>query len=269
LTLDDKLRQLQAHLGHLQRVAIAFSGGVDSTLLLKVACDTLGQENVIALTACTALVPQREQEQARELAESLGVHHVTLREDVLSLATVADNPRDRCYHCKHHIFSLFRTALAELGTRHLLDGTNLDDLSEDRPGLRALAELGVESPLAMYRLSKDEVRALSRRFGLPTAERPSFACLASRIPFGTPLTAENLSRVERCEELLQDLGFRNYRVRCHDQVARIELEEEEMPRLAETALRSELIRRFKEFGFTYVTLDLQGFRSGSMSEVNG
>jgi len=268
LTLDDKLKLLQERLGQLQRVAIAFSGGVDSTLLLKVACDVLGRENVVALTACTALVPRSEQLQARELADSLGACQVTLSDDILQLAAVAANPRDRCYHCKHHLFSRFRTALEELGFNHLLDGTNLDDLGEDRPGLRALAELGVESPLAACGLGKEEVRTLSRRFELPTADRPSFACLASRIPFGTPLTLENLARVERCEELLHELGFRNYRVRCHDRVARIELEEAEMPRLTDTTLRRELICRFKEYGFTYVTLDLQGFRSGSMSEVD-
>ncbi len=246
---------------------MAFSGGVDSTLLLAVARDTLGSERVVALTAATQLVPRREQGEAREMAEHLGVRHVVLHEDVLQLENVATNPRDRCYHCKHHIFSLFRGKLAELGFTHLVDGTNRDDLGEDRPGLKALEELGVLSPLAECGLGKQEVRSLSRQLGLPTAERPSFACLASRIPFGTPLTADNLARVERCEDFLQSLELGNFRVRCHDNLARIELDPDDFPRLLDQAWRSALVERLKEFGFTYVTLDLQGFRSGSMGEA--
>lgn len=261
------LARLQHHLSHLKRVAVAFSGGVDSTLLLRVACDTLGKDQVVALTACTELVPRREQQEAEELARKLGVRHERLHEQVLSFRAVASNPRDRCYHCKHLLFTLFRKRCDELGYTHLVDGTNSDDLGEDRPGLKALKELQVKSPLAESGLSKQNVRELSRKLGLPTAEQPAFACLASRIPFGTVLTAENLSRVERCEDFLRDHGFHNVRVRYHDTIARIELENEDMQRIMEPSLSRELVERFREYGFTYVTLDLQGFRSGSMSEV--
>ena len=268
LNLGDKLTQLKQHLSHLQKVAVAFSGGVDSTLLLKVACDTLGRDRVVALTACTQLVPRQEQLEARELAEKLGIHHVRIHEDVLQVENVASNPRDRCYHCKHEIFSLFLERCQDLGFEHLVDGTNLDDLGEDRPGLKALAELNVGSPLAECRLGKEEVRALSRTFGLPTAERPSFACLASRIPFGVRLTAENLAQVERCEEGLRELGFGNFRVRHHGSVARIEVERPDMQRLMDSGIYSKVIKHFKAQGFHYVTLDLEGLRSGSMSEVD-
>lgn len=267
MTLDEKLTRLRDRLSHLDRVAVAFSGGVDSTLLLKVACDTLGVGQVVALTAATQLVPRREQDEARDMAAMLGVHHVIVEEDVLRHETVSANRRDRCYHCKRHIFTLFRERLPGLRCEHLLDGTNLDDLGEDRPGLRALSELGVLSPLAESALGKADVRALSRRFGLPTAERPSFACLASRIPFGTPLTAENLARVEKCEDYLQQLGLGNFRVRCHDNLARLELDPSDMALLLNEQRRHELVARFSEYGFTYVTLDLKGFRSGSMSEA--
>jgi len=263
----NKLKKLQHHLGQLKQVAVAFSGGVDSTLLLRVACDTLGKEQVIALTASTELVPQREQQEALELANTIGVRHEVLCEKVLDYPAVASNPRDRCYHCKQHIFLMFRKRCDELGYTHLVDGTNRDDLGEDRPGLKALTELQVGSPLAECGLDKLEVRNLSRELGLPTAERPSFACLASRIPFGVPLTTDNLVRVERCEEFLSRLGFLNFRVRYHDTVARIELEDDDMPRILAGELRHELTEHFRECGFTYVTLDLQGFRSGSMSEV--
>ena len=179
MTLDAKLHRLKENLSHLKQVAVAFSGGVDSTLLLKVACDTLGVHNVIALTACTQLVPEHEQQEALDFASEIGVRHELIHEDILKLPEVADNPRERCYHCKHHIFSLFRSHLQKIGISSLVDGTNHDDLSEDRPGLKALEELGVGSPLAECGIGKAEVRILSRQLGLPTAERPSFACLAS------------------------------------------------------------------------------------------
>ena len=254
-----KLDELKKILRGLGNVAVAFSGGVDSTFLLKVARDVLG-ENVLALTAASVFVPRRELDSAKKFCVENDIRQKIFSADVLDISGVKENPADRCYLCKRALFENF-LRLAE--GKILVEGSNTDDVGDYRPGMRALAELGIKSPLRDADLSKAEIRTLSRAMNLPTADKPSMACLASRIPYGELLTAEKLSRVEAAEEFLSDAGFTQLRVRVHGNIARIEIPPEAFPRLME--LRGVVTEKFQSLGFTYVTLDLQGFRSGSMN----
>lgn len=266
--LDDKYLRLQEILRGLRAVLIAFSGGVDSTLLLRVAVAVLGTEKVLALTATSPTYPRYEFEESRALAATFGVRQLVVASDELQIPGFAENDRTRCYHCKKELFSLCRAKALELGFAEILDGSNLDDLGDFRPGRQAADELRVRSPLLEAGLGKEDIRELSRRFGLPTAEKQPFACLASRFPYGTEITAERLAQVERCEELLRQRHFRNYRVRYHGETARIEVAPEELARFGDGTLRVEVVKAFKAAGFTYVALDLQGYRTGSMNEVS-
>ena len=265
--LDDKYLRLQKILRGLGSVLIAFSGGVDSTLLLRVAAAVLGADQVLALTATSPTFPRYELEESRALAASFGVRQLVVESDELRSPGFAENDRSRCYHCKKELFSLCRAKAQELGFVEILDGSNVDDLGDFRPGRQAADELRVRSPLLEADLGKEEIRELSRRFGLPTADKQPFACLASRFPYGTKITAERLAQVERCEDFLRHRDFRNYRVRYHGDTARIEVAPEEIPRFLDATLREEVVAAFKAAGFTYVALDLQGYRSGSMNEV--
>jgi uncharacterized protein len=265
--LDAKYLRLQELLRGLGSVLIAFSGGVDSTLLLRVAVAVLGAEKVLALTATSPTYPRYEFEESRALAATFGVRQLVVASDELQIPGFAENDRSRCYHCKKELFSLCRAKALELGFAEILDGSNLDDLGDFRPGRQAADELRVRSPLLEAGLGKVEIRELSRRFDLPTAEKQPFACLASRFPYGTEITAERLAQVERCEDFLRQRGFRNYRVRYHGDIARIEVAPEELARFGDETLRAEVVGAFKAAGFTYVALDLQGYRSGSMNEV--
>ena len=247
-------------------VAVAFSGGVDSALLLRAASDALGAR-ALALTAVMEAVPERDLRDARAFAAVLGVRHIELRPDVLSLPEFVNNPPDRCYHCKKRIFSLLRERAAAEGMAVLAEGSNLDDLGDYRPGLRAIEELCVVSPLREAGLTKAEIRAISHELGLPGWNKPSCACLASRFAYGERIDAERLRAVDTAEQFLHSLGFRQLRVRVHGQLARIELESGELRRMAEPETAARAVARLKELGFAYVTLDLQGFRSGSMNEV--
>lgn len=266
MSLTSKYQNLQKNLTQLSQVAIAFSGGVDSTLLLKVACDLLGPQQVLALTASSPVFPQHEIDWCQEFTKQLGVRHILFPGDELQLAAFVENGPQRCYHCKLNLYQHLLAIIKEQGIPALLDGSNLDDLKDYRPGRAAVIQLGIRTPLLDAGLGKEDIRLLSRQLGLPTWNKPAFACLATRFPYGTAITREKLEQIGHCENWLYAQGFTSYRVRSHDHLARIEILPAEMPRLLETSRKDELIRICKTNGFTYVTLDLQGFRSGSMDE---
>ncbi|MCD6581479.1 MAG: ATP-dependent sacrificial sulfur transferase LarE [Desulfuromusa sp.] len=266
MSLAEKYQHLQDILSEFSSVAIAFSGGVDSTLLLKVACDSIGTDNVLALTATSPIFPSYEIEQSKRLAEELGVRQQFIDSNEMELTDFVDNGLQRCYYCKHNLLSRFLRELR--GTsRILLDGSNLDDQDDYRPGQKAVTQLQVRSPLFEARLGKPEIRELSRQLDLSTWDKQPFACLATRFPYGTPITVDRLKQIDRCETWLRLQGFSTYRVRYHNQLARIEVSPAEIPRFLEEALRLDLVETFKRNGFDYVTLDLQGYRSGSMNEL--
>lgn len=247
-------------------VVIGFSGGVDSTLLMKVAVDVLG-DRAVAVIAVSSTLPQRELEEARRLAEHIGARSriVHTRED--ANPKFLSNPPDRCYFCKIELFSKLREIAGEEDLPFIADGSNKDDDGDFRPGMKAGAEFGVRSPLREADLNKDEIRSLSRMLGLPTHDKPSFACLSSRFPYGTPITPEKLRMVDEAESFIRRLGFRTVRVRHYGATARIELDPEEMPRILDSTVRDMLINQFKELGYQYITVDLEGYRTGSMNRV--
>ena len=251
------------------KVAVAFSGGVDSTLLLKAAVDALGADNVLAVTAVSRFFPAREQDEARAFAESLGVRQILHREDEMDIPGVPENGPDRCYYCKRALFSAMRDVAAAEGYTTIAEGTNLDDEADYRPGMRALEELGIESPLRKAGLYKQDVRDLSQELGLPTWQKPAFACLASRVPYGEPLTPEKLARIEAAEDKLRDLGFGNVRVRDHHdgEIARIEVEPAELPKLHDPQIAAEIDQYFKTLGYTFVAAELTGYRMGNLNRA--
>lgn len=260
------LARLKNILQECERVVVAFSGGVDSTLVLRAAHDALGDQ-VLAVTGRSPSVPSWEIEEAIDLARQIGAAHRVLETDELARPEYVRNEPDRCYHCKTELFERLESLAREENYRWVVDGTNLDDLGDHRPGMRARREHAVRSPLVEAEMTKEDVRACSREYGLPTAEKPAFACLASRFPYGTPVTREGLMRVEAAERAVRDLGFKQFRVRHHGDVARLELEPADLARALDPDLRRAIVRGLREAGYRYVSLDLEGYRSGSLNEV--
>ena len=263
--LLDKTNNLKTLLADMGGCVIGFSGGVDSTLLFAVAAEVLGQR-VLAVTATSETYPVRELNEARDLATRIGGRHRVIVSEELDIPEFRHNPRNRCYYCKHELFGKLRAIADQEGLPHVLDGTNLDDRGDHRPGRQAAGEIGVRSPLEEAGFTKQDIRDLSREMGLPTWDKPAFACLSSRFPYGTAITAERVRTVGQAEESLRELGFRTLRVRYHGDVARLELGPDEFAQ-AVGDVRDEVVERVKRAGFAYVALDLQGYRSGSMNEV--
>jgi len=265
--LDKKYENLQEIIRQMGSVVVAFSGGVDSTFLLKVAGDVLGAENVVALTATSPTYPEYEFDESRKLAEEFKIRQIVVESNELEIPGFAQNDPKRCYFCKKELFTICREKAAEMGYAFILDGSNADDLSDYRPGREAARELDVRSPLMEAGLTKNEIRYLSREMNLPTWYKQPFACLSSRFPYGTEITPERLAQIDRCESFLRNHNFRNYRVRYHGETARIEVAPDEIARFCQPELRQLVVREFKEAGFTYVSLDLEGYRTGSLNEV--
>lgn len=266
--LEYQYMQLKDRIASAGRAAVAFSGGVDSVFLLYAAREALG-EQVLALTVPLRAVPRRELEEAEAFCRQQGIRHRIERVDEFSIPGFADNPPDRCYLCKKTLFRRMLAAAEEEGFSVLMEGSNLDDQGDYRPGLRALQELRIQSPLKESGFTKTQIREMSRRLGLSAWEKPSMACLASRFAYGERITPEKMERVERAEEYLAELGFGQRRVRMHGNLARIELLSEELPVMMEDGRYRQVQERLSELGFSYVTLDLKGFESGSMNRGLG
>lgn len=261
-----ELALLEAELGKLGSACVAFSGGVDSSLVLAVAAKALGPDHVVAFTAASETYLPQELAVARDFAAALGVEHVVVQTHEFDDVAFTSNPRERCYACKVHLLAEMSQVARERGCAALVDGANLDDLGDERPGLRAASERGVVHPLVAAAIDKVAVRRLARELGLSSWDAPQQACLASRIPYGEPITIAKLQAIAAAEAILHELGFRQCRVRHHGPVARVEVEAADIEHAAGAA-REEIARRLGELGFVYVTLDLRGFRSGSMNEA--
>lgn len=269
--LHEKYEILQNYLKELGSVAVAFSSGVDSTFLLRVALDTLGSENVIAVTASSCSFPKRELNEAKDFCKKNQIRHIVCQSEELDIEGFRKNPKNRCYLCKHELFEKILAIAGEYHIRAVVEGSNMDDNGDYRPGLVAVSELGIKSPLRHAKLYKEEIRELSKELGLPTWNKQSFACLSSRFVYGETISEEKLDMVDKAEQLLLDFGFHQVRVRIHGNesglIARIEIMPEEFSRLISEEIRTQIYAYLKKLGFSYITLDLQGYRTGSMNET--
>lgn len=266
MNAEEKLEVLKKNIKILGSVVIAYSGGVDSTFLLKVAHDVLG-DNVIAVTARSSTYPEREFKEAKEYIQKIGAKHIVIVSEELEIEGFSQNPSNRCYYCKKELFTKIKNIAKENNMNAVLDGANYDDIGDYRPGMIAARELEVISPLKEAAFTKNDIREISKKMNIPTWNKPSFACLSSRVPYGQEITESKLAMIEKSEQLLLDLGFRQIRVRHHGDIARIEVSPEEREKFFDTLVMDKVAKELKNYGFKYVTLDLLGYRTGSMNEV--
>ena len=263
--LQQKLEKLKSYFKELGSVAVAFSGGVDSTFMLAVAASVLSQDKVLAVTVVSDFIPEREKSEATNFCAQRKIKHITLPVDVLKIDGVAQNPKNRCYLCKYALFTEIKKIANGNGIKYVCEGSNVDDMSDYRPGMKAIAELCIKSPLRYAEMTKQNIRDLSKEMNLPTWNKPSFACLASRFAYGEEITTEKLKRVEKAEQFLADLGFNQFRVRLHGEMARIEVLPDDFSKII--TLKDKIHAKLKNLGFSYITLDLCGYRTGSMNET--
>ena len=267
ISLTEKNAKLREFFKQTGSAVIAFSGGVDSTFMLASGAPVLQKHNLFAVTAVSSFFPQTEKTEAEAFCCRLGIRHIFLPVDILKVEGVAQNPQNRCYLCKYALFTQIKRCAYEYGIDCVCEGSNMDDLGDYRPGLQAVAELGIKSPLREAALTKQDIRDLSKNMQLPTWNKPSFACLASRFVYGEKITAEKLSMVEKAEHFLQSQGFQQFRVRLHGTMARIEILPQDFDKMTEATMREKIYTEFTNYGFSYTTLDLRGYRTGSMNET--
>ena len=266
MDINEKFEKLKNYLSSLESVVVAFSSGVDSTFLLKTAHDVLG-DKVIAVTAESCSFPKRELNEAKLFCQKEGIKHIVVESEELEIDGFCKNPVNRCYLCNKELFEKITEIAKENNIKNIVEGSNIDDNGDYRPGLQAVSELNIKSPLRYAELNKNEIRELSKKLELNTWDKQSFACLSSRFVYGEEITKEKLSMVDKAEQLLLDLGFHQLRVRIHGTIARIEVLPDEFPELIEEKNRLKIVTEFEKYGFTYISMDLKGYRTGSMNET--
>ena len=266
MDINEKFEKLKNYLSSLESVVVAFSSGVDYTFLLKTAHDVLG-DKVIAVTAESCSFPKRELNEAKLFCQKEGIKHIVVESEELEIDGFCKNPVNRCYLCKKELFEKITEIAKENNIKNIVEGSNIDDNGDYRPGLQAVSELNIKSPLRYAELNKNEIRELSKKLELNTWDKQSFACLSSRFVYGEEITKEKLSMVDKAEQLLLDLGFHQLRVRIHGTIARIEVLPDEFPKLIEEKNRLKIVTEFEKYGFTYISMDLKGYRTGSMNET--
>ncbi len=267
VTNEAYLKELRALIREMETVLVAYSGGADSTFLAKVAHDELGSQNVLMVTAESEIYSRRETSKAKEIADKLGFPHEIIRTNEIKRKQFADNGVLRCYHCKQELFEQLFIVASKHNLSHVIDGQNVDDAKDFRPGAKAARELGIRSPLQEVGLTKENIRSLSKKLDLPTWNKPAEPCLSTRIPYGTTITSQRLDRIENAEDFLRNMGLERLRLRTHDEIARIEIPPEDFSRFLEPEINKIAIGHLKSLGYKYITLDLEGYRMGAMNEV--